>query len=53
MSDDIITIPGRRYRTINSCLAAFFDCRVKKLDTMEGVFQTRSADGVDKEYDVQ
>ena len=49
----IIKIPGKKYRTINECLAAFFDCDVDKLGTLSGNFEMRWADGSESNWEVQ
>ena len=53
MSGKIITTPGKRYHTINSCLVAYFGCKAEELDALEGNFVTRTADGVDISTPVQ
>lgn len=53
MTDKSVIIPGKRYRTINACLAAFFDCKVKDLDALEGNFVTRTAEGKNVSVPVQ
>lgn len=46
-------IPGKSYHTINECLAAFFDCKKEKLDSLSGNFEMRWASGNESEWDVQ
>ncbi len=40
-------VPVVQYKTINACMAAYFDCKVKDLDTLEGTWQFMSADGTE------
>jgi hypothetical protein len=36
MMTKLPTVNIKRHRTINSCLAAFFDCKIKELDSLPG-----------------
>jgi hypothetical protein len=36
MKNQLPTINIKRHRTINSCLAAYFSCKVKDLDSIDG-----------------
>jgi len=48
-----IKIPGRQYKTINDCLAAFFNCEVSELSEIAGKFRYALADGEEKSEKVQ
>jgi len=37
-----------KYKTINSCLAAFFTCEPKELDSVEGEWRWMASDGVEE-----
>lgn len=40
-------VPVVQYKTINACMAAYFCCDVKDLDTLEGKWKFMSADGTE------
>lgn len=45
VSKNVKKVKVIRYRTINACLAAFYNCSVKELDSIEGYFEYQDADG--------
>ena len=50
----IIQIPGKKYRTINTCMAEFFNLEdTKSLDSLSGHFEMRWANGNESKWDVQ
>ena len=49
----VLKIPGKKYPTINGCLAAFFDCEVGELCSLSGRFEMRWADGNESKWEVQ
>ena len=49
----ITKTPGKRYRTINECLAAFFDCDANELDSLSGRFEMRWENGDESKWEVQ